>query len=258
VSTLNTQLVGHYAAIIAENYPATQGSDCPNKTHQTNAIIYRDGRLSLSTATTYQAVHFANGACVANGQPRTRAVMARFYDAQAAQYISVASVHWPTTDQGGGTACAFANQARVRDQLNSGLFDTSALKIWGGDTNTSEFITSAPTSGYEPWYSAANGDLSGNNFRDVIFDDCAETNPNYSSSGMKACLRGNATVGSSRYDYLMASRKSANRPFIGAEATVTASAADSAHHAADAGEDTAQSYSDHLAIIGRVHYAATG
>lgn len=259
-----TELLGftYRAEIIADPSPSNfQGSNCTAKHYQTNGIIYREGRFNYNPAVdphaTWQAQRLLNGSCTNNTQDRTKGVKARLLDQITGRYVSVASVHWPSGQQG-GTECADSNGSEVRSELNEAAYNGSALKIWGGDTNITDLTPI--TASYRSWFATMNGDLSTTYYRDVIFDDCRERTSDVNSAAFKECLiMAKTFVGTKRrIDFLMASRNSSALPFIDDEVTVDPDVADQADINATGSDNRFYDYSDHLAVGARVHYASTG
>jgi hypothetical protein len=260
---MTAELAGNYRAeIIADASPAYQETGCAEKHYQTNGIIYREGRFRFNPATDrtkrWQAQHMTGSGCVNNGQSRTQAVAARLWDQWANKWVTVASVHWPT-QQLNGPACAGSNEAEVRNELNDPLYDAS-LKIWGGDTNISDLTSTVKTAPFQSWYTSMNGDLGGSYYRDVIYDFCLKWHPGTSATAVqnrKQCLIDCHTVADNRrIDYLMASRQSANRPKIDFWAVIPAALANQSAERATGRPDDPLPYSDHLAVGGRINYAA--
>jgi len=262
-----TELLGftYRAEIIADPSPSNfQGSECTAKHYQTNGIIYREGRFTYNPAVdphaTWQAQRLLNGSCTNNTQDRTKGVKARLKDQITGQYVSVASVHWPSA-QLGGPDCADSNGSEVRSELNEAEYNGSALKIWGGDSNITDLTsTTASSASYRSWFATMNGDLSTTYYRDVIFDDCRERTSDVHSAAFKQCLiTAKTLVGTNRrIDFLMASRNSSALPFIDNEVTVDPNVADQADINATGSDNGLYDYSNHLAVGARVHYAATG
>lgn len=246
VQYMTDNLAGVFAGVIAEANPKVMNSPCgAPKDYQTNAIIYRTGRLQpLGGKQTFQVQAFYNGACQANYQSRTIAVKQRFHDLVANKDISVVSMHWSTfSGTGADPACAEANAAQVDKELAA---LGGELLIWGGDANEGDRNAS---DNYKPWYQAANGDLGGKlGHRDAIFSLCA------AGSAVKACLANNWTIGSSnRIDFLFAKRGDGCKPMFSGQHTISFAEAGQAAKTLT-GVDSAQDYSDHRAVRAAIHY----
>lgn len=202
---MTDDLHGTYAAIVAVESPSTanMNTGCSNKTTQTNAIIYRTGRFSLvaGSVLTWQSLHETSaGVCGPNDQDRSINVVANLRDTLAAKTVTVASLHWPTRDHG-GAPCTSQNLTLTQQQVAAARA-TSALSVFGGDLNTSEFVDWTPSSAYQPWYTTAR-----NQNADPVYDACS------GASAVKQCLVDphwtSKTDGGEhrRLDYLFAARK---------------------------------------------------
>jgi hypothetical protein len=174
--------------------------------------------------------------------------MHQFHDKVADKTVTVASIHWSTSQ---GTApdpaCAKKNAIEVDEKLEGLGGD---LRIFAGDTNEPDRADPhGLTSGYRPWYAIANGDLGGAlGYRDPIFHECDAT------QHPKQCLNENWTIGEDkRIDFLFAQRGDGKMPSTGAAHTITF---DEADHAAqlEAGGDASFNYSDHRALRARIRY----
>lgn len=241
---MSATLHGTYAGVIAEASPEPMASPCgAQKRFQTNAIIYRVGRLEpVGAKEVWQVVTRVDGECRRNHQSRTKAVMQKFRDKISGKHVTAASIHWAT---GQGAACARINAAEVDAKLRSTGF-RSALSVFGGDTNQRD----RDGDGYQAWYALLNGDRNGElGYRDVIYRHCMT-----GDRAVRACLDDNWTIGSAnRIDYLFARRADGTLPPQGRAHTITYEEADAA---ADrfVGSDASANYSDHRAIRARIYY----
>lgn len=248
VQHMTTVLPGAYAGIIAEVDPAPMNSPCgAPKDKQTNAIIYRTGRLTpVGSKHVWQSWAKLNDVCKRNFQARTMNVMQKFLDQRSGKTVSVASLHW-STFQGAGPdpSCAELNAAEVARKLALPGFGGDLL-IFGGDMNEPDQSTGG---GFRPWYRDANGELgAGQGFRDAIYARCAK------SGSPQQCLDDNWTIGQARrIDFLFARTGAGCLPGMSGQHTITFEEADAAAAAA-AGGDSAYNYSDHRAIRAQVHY----
>jgi hypothetical protein len=241
---MEDNLPGLYSAIVAEANPEPMASPCgAPKRYQTNAIIYRTGRLQpvAGTKATWQVYKGANGACVPNTQARSIGVRMAFTDVIANKKVVLGSSHWPTNQEGPASdpGCAEKNiqltDAKMRDVTGANLL------VWGVDSNESDYNGSS----YKQWYNQANSQIASTvnyNWNDPIYEAC---------SGGRACLNDHWTVGSgARIDFL----------FFNAAATSShgetvtfndADAADVRFTGSDRGD---LNYSDHRAMGARIHY----
>lgn len=250
-----------YAGLIATtNISPDSDPLCDAKEFQTNAIIYRKGRLSLLTGsvTTWQPKRDSNGngTCgvndALNTASRTLTIAAKFTDRlDTTRTVSAASIHWPIQENG-GLPCAADNATRVANELST---LGGSLRIWGGDANVADLDSSNV---WRTWYDdTVNGDLGGTlNYRDVIWDHCEESTDG-TPSEIKNCtgtVNWTASGPNKRWDFLFARRSSTGLPFIGNEATVTFNQADDA---APQPNNTGLDYSNHRAVHARVWYCTT-
>lgn len=243
IGQMEARLPGNYGGVIADPSPAKGTFPCDGeKARQTNAIIWRKGRLELLDSARWQSLDEIkdSGKCDENTQPRTLNIRAKFRDKLNDKLITVASVHWPTPKSGGGVVCATENANRLAQAMDS--WDTS-LRIWGGDTNVTDLNES---NGWRAWYERMNGDRGGKHgYRDAIYDLCSAGN-----DPIKPCLHDNATIGKDkRIDYLFA-RKQNGMPKVTAAHTVTFNEAD----AASDDPHPNLNYSDHRAVRARIYY----
>lgn len=248
VGYMSEHLHGIYAGVIAEAAPAPQGSPCHDqKKFQTNAIIYRVGRLEpIGGKEVWQAWANRGGECRRNVQARTKTVLQKFRDKVSGKRVSVASIHWATASGGGpDPACAERNVRELDAKLHADGFG-GALTIFGGDTNE----TDRTDAGYRGWYELANGDRGGAlGYRDVVFRMCQN-----GGGSLRACLDDNWTTGEAhRIDFLFARRPSGGLPAQGATHTVTFAEADAAAQHTT-GSDDGANYSDHRAVRSRIFY----
>jgi hypothetical protein len=239
-----SQVIGErYEGVIADGSPKAMNSPCgAPKDHQTNAVIYRKARfadLGLGHRTwVAQSQH--GGTCANSPQARTEAVKVKLHDKVANKDLTVASVHWATASSG-GPPCSVANAAETAKELAADGYGGN-LMIFGGDMNFSDVDGGR----FRPWYRDLNGDLGGKHgFRDAAFAGCA---------GAKGCLGDNWTNGAHRrIDFLFA-RKDSGLPRVTGFHTITFDEGDAADHA-DTGADRGdRNYSDHRAVMARVHY----
>lgn len=248
VKRMTDDLPGAFAGVIADADPWTQGSPCgKEKAKQTNAVIYRTGRFTKvgpkhvwqAWANTWSE---ANDNCVRNNQARTRGVMIKLHDDIADKVVTVASLHW-STSQGGGPdpACAKKNVLEVDEKLHKSGFGGD-LVIFGGDFNEPD---RKDNNDYRPWYAAANGDKGGAlNYRDPIFRACQQADK------LHACLDDHWTgVGSfRRIDMLFAKTGAGCRARSDRAHTITFDEAD------EAAQSSGLNYSDHRAVRAEFYY----
>jgi hypothetical protein len=241
---MQQNLPGLYDFVIAEANPEPQASPCGEpKKYQTNAIIYRTGRLEpiAGTRETWQADKGANGACVLNGQSRSIGVRMAFRDKITGKRVILGSTHWPT-DQGGPASdpgCAEVNIKRTDARVRG--TGTADLIIWGVDSNEADLNSS---NDYKQWYNQANSQIPSTvnyGWNDPIYELCG---------GSKACLHDNWTGGGGgRIDFLFfnaAARSSSAH-------TVTYDEGDAADRKFT-GADNPLNYSGHRAVRARIHY----
>ena len=110
VREISRRLGETYRGVIANPSPRKMGSPCKGpKSHQTNAIVYRDARFdTVGAKQVFRADSFRNGRCAPSPQDRTQAVKQRLLDVVSGKTVVVASIHW-ATGKSGGTPCAGAN-----------------------------------------------------------------------------------------------------------------------------------------------------
>jgi hypothetical protein len=218
-AVLSQNLPGTYRGVIAKANPKPMKSPCGYvKRLQTNAIVYRVGRLSpVGNKATWQADHKTAKGCRNNTQDRSIAVRQLFLDKRANKIVSAGVVHWPTA-QSGGTPCASEN---ARETLRVMTRKPAHLQLFGGDFNI------PPSRG--TWYRRV-----AKVFKDAI---C----PGNGAS----CNAKNWTIGGPgnhrRIDMLWARRGDGTRPKTTARNTISS---------AEAGGR----YSDHRAIHARIYY----
>lgn len=243
IGQMEDWLPGDYDGVMADPSPAPGRFACNGeKDRQTNAIIWRKGRLDLMDTARWQSLDEINdsGRCNENTQPRTLNIRAKFRDRLNDKLITVASVHWPTLHSGGGVDCATENANKLAQEMDG--WDTS-LRIWGGDTNITELNES---NDWRAWYQQMNGDRGGRHgYRDAVYDLCSA-----GADPLKPCLHDNPTIGNDkRIDYLFA-RKPSGMPNVTAAHTVTFNEAD----AASTDPNPGLNYSDHRAVRARIYY----
>ncbi|MFP2923928.1 hypothetical protein ACLESO_01675 [Pyxidicoccus sp. 3LG] len=242
---MQDNLPGLYDFVIAEASPEPQLSPCgPEKRFQTNAIIYRTGRLEPITGTkdTWQVYKGANGSCVKNTQARSIGVRMAFRDLITGKKVILGSAHWPTNQEGPSSdpGCSERNieltDAKVRGT------GTADLIVWGVDSNESDL---AANGNFKQWYNQANSQLSSTvnyKWNDPIYEVC---------SGNRGCLENNWTGGGGgRIDFLFfdaPARSSTGH-------TVTYDEGDAADRKFTGNDDAGLSYSGHRAIRARIHY----
>jgi hypothetical protein len=247
-SIMSDLLVGGWRAIVAEANPAPQGSPCgAAKAHQTNAILYRPRHFDpVGPKDVFQTfIGDRSGGVKLNDQARTKTVVQRFRDKRSDRIVTVASTHWATAKSGGTPKSALASMKRVHAKLRDAGGD---LRIWGGDTNTTDLTNpGSASSSFRDWYQAANGEVAARaidgtkyNYRDAAYADC---------SGSKACLIQNHRTTSRRIDFLMATKPGA-LPRIDRVHTVGFAEAGRTR----SGDDPNLPYSDHRAVAARIWY----
>jgi hypothetical protein len=243
LATLSRIVGERYEGVIADGSPKAMNSPCgAHKDHQTNAVIYRNARftdLGLGSRTWIAQSQHGN-TCANSPQARTQAVKVKLHDKIANKDLTIASVHWATADSG-GPPCSVANSAETAKELAQDGYGGD-LMIFGGDMN----FTDVDGGSFRPWYRDLNGDLGGKHgFRDAAFAAC---------DGAKPCLRDNFTIGGDRrIDFLFA-RTASGLPRVTGFHTITFDEGDAADQA-DTGSDRGdRNYSDHRAVMARIHY----
>lgn len=248
LNRLSDDLGEPYAGVIAEASPAAMNSPCgAPKDYQTNAVIFRTARftnLGLGSRT-WQAQSDETGSCANNDQARTKAVKVRLHDKIANKDLTVASVHWPTAASG-GPPCAESNARETAAEMTEDGYGGSLL-IVGGDVNYTDIDRGAAGDPYRTWYRSLNGDLGGTyDYRDAGYAGC---------SGSKSCLADNWTAGGDRrIDYLFARKPSGGLPAMTAFHTITFNEGDAADLAETGSDRQDRDYSDHRAVMARIHY----
>lgn len=187
---LTQELPGGFAGKIAIGDPGSMGytGNCSKlKNQQTNAVIYRTGRLSPEKVTTWRSDAPKNptagtGPCrnltpTATSQDRVHNVAVRFKDIQAKTTVSIASIHW-ATNTWHGPECAAENMREADEALDK---LGGSLKIIGGDANA--------TPGQDGWWN----DARDYGFRDPIAEKC----------GSPHCSDKYDTNGKRRIDYIL-------------------------------------------------------
>ncbi|NMO15656.1 hypothetical protein HPC49_20815 [Pyxidicoccus fallax] len=244
---MQENLPGLYDFVIAEANPEPQASPCgPPKFYQTNAIIYRTGRLQPITGTrdTWQVFKGANGSCVMNNQSRSIGVRMAFTDLITHKKVILGSSHWPTNQEGPSSdpGCAEANIARTDAKVRG--TGTADLIIWGVDSNESDRAASGD---FKQWYRQANSRISGATtyrWNDPIYEACG---------GGRACLDNNGTVGpadGARIDFLFFNAAASSSTGH----TVSYDEGDAAARQFTGEDNGALHYSGHRAIRARIHY----
>lgn len=250
VAHMSTTFGRSYASVIAEANPAPYTSPCgAAKDKQTNAIIYDTGRLvAVGGKHVWKTFKMKDGQCIRNDVPRARGVLQKFADKVVGTDVAVASIHWSIANGSGpDPACALRNVEELDQLLRMAAFQ-APLQIFGGDTNEDDLLSPSKSSGYRPWYAAANGDLGGKlGFRDAIYAHCA------TKADVKGCLLNNWTFGSTkRIDFIFARGGDGSLPQTSDARTVTFAEANAADQQLT-GADAAQGYSDHRAVSARIH-----
>lgn len=246
VGRMTDELAGSFEGVIADGEPWKQLSPCgPEKARQTNAVIFRKGRFTkVGEKHVWQAWANKNDECVRNNQARTRSVLIKLHDKIADKDVTVASVHW-STSQGGGPdpACAEKNIVEVDQKMHKAGYEAD-LVIFGGDFNESDRKDSGE---FRDWYHKANGDDGGMfNYRDPIYRACQDK--------LQACLDDNWTIGSSkRIDAVFGMDGEGCRARTRRAHTVTFDEADAAAEEI-VGSDSTLNYSDHRAIRAEFYY----
>lgn len=250
---LENMLGENYAGIIAEADPVPFNSPCGvQREQQTNAIVYRVGRLARAGAKhVFRSYKKKDGSCVRDNLSRTRTLMQALVDRETGLRIAVGCIHWSTNQEpGADRACALRN-VRETDQVLRERYPDAALYIFGGDTNEPELRDSTDTCDYWPWYPEVNGELGGPlGYRDPIYDRCMR------AGNLKRCLHDNWTTSSTegrRIDFLFAGLPDRGLPDTSWAHTVTFDEADAADRELW-GDDDPQNYSDHRAVRARFHY----
>ncbi len=195
---LSDELPGSYKGIIAVSNPGSMGytSGCKvKKNQQTNAIIYRTGRLTPEKTVKWRSLapyHYADGPCqelygsYKSSQDRVVNVAVRFHDNVAGKDVTVAAVHWPTNTWS-GPRCAAQNM-RATNTVVEKL--GGKVKIVAGDMNA--------TKGEAGWWTKARTTYK---YRDVVWDSaCA---PKTKTKKANTCPDSTSTNGDRRIDYLL-------------------------------------------------------
>ncbi|MGH3759710.1 hypothetical protein [Actinophytocola sp.] len=244
LARLSNDLGEDYAGVIAEASPAAMNSPCgPPKDYQTNAVIYRKARFTDRglDARTWQAQSDESGSCASNDQARTKAVKVMLHDKIANKDLTVASVHWPTAASG-GTACADSNARETATEMTEDGYGGSLL-IFGGDVNISDLSGGS----FRSWHRLLNGDEGGGlGYRDAGYAGCG---------GSLACLGDNWTIGGNRrIDFVFARKPAGGLPGVTGFHTITFNEGDAADRAETGTDRADRDYSDHRAVMARVHY----
>ncbi len=250
VERLNKELPGIFEGVIADADPWTQMSPCgKEKAKQTNAVIFRQGRFDkVGEKHVWQSWAHKDGECVRNNQARTRNVMIKLHDKIADKHVSVASVHW-STSQGDGPdpACAKPNVLEADQKLHKAGFGGD-LVIFGGDFNEPDRKDNGDP---RPWFALANGDGGGElNYRDPIYHECK------SSKGLQACLDDNWTAGGShnRIDMLFGKDDEGCRARTDRAHTITYDEAEAAAEQLTGDSDPNLNYSEHRGVRAEFYY----
>lgn len=247
VARMSEELAGNFEGVIADGNPWKQLSPCgAEKALQTNAVIFRKGRFTkVGEKHVWQAWANKNDECVRNNQARTRGVMIKLHDKIADKDVTVASVHW-STSQGGGPdpACAEKNIEEVDQKLHKAGYEADLL-IFGGDFNESDRKDGGE---FRDWYHKANGDDGGKfNWRDPVYRACQ-------ADKLQACLDDNWTIGNgNRIDAVFGQTGAGCRAKTRRAHTITFDEGDAAAKEI-VGSDAALNYSDHRAIRAEFYY----
>jgi hypothetical protein len=240
---MQDNLPGLYDSVVSEANPDPMASPCgAAKAQQTNAIIYRTGRLQpiAGSKATWQVFKGANGKCVMNTQARSIGMRMVFTDVINDKKVILGSSHWPTNQEGpdGDAGCAEKNIELTDSKMRA---PTADLRIWGMDANESDHNGSS----YKTWYNQANAAIPSNvnyNWNDPIYEAC---------SGGRGCLDNNWTSGShARIDFLFFSAASTSSHGH----TVSYDEADAAADSVVGPDSNNHNYSDHRAQSARIHY----
>ncbi|HEY0133789.1 MAG TPA: hypothetical protein VGB85_06900, partial [Nannocystis sp.] len=247
VDRLETELPGLFEGFISDAEPWPQMSPCgKEKALQTNAIILRTGRFEVvGDKHVWQSWANKDGECVRNNQARTRNVMVKLHDKIADKHVTVASMHW-STSQGAGDdpACAEANVLEVDEKLHKAGFGGDMV-IFGGDFNESDRNDMGD---FRAWYKLANGDGGGAlNYRDPIYRMCDATD------NLKDCLDDNDT-GGKRIDMLFAQDQNGCRVRTARAHTITYAEAEAAAKQLSGDSDPDLHYSEHRALRAEFYY----
>jgi len=247
VARMNEELPGIFEGIIADADPWTQLSPCgKEKAKQTNAIIFRQGRFSkVGNEHVWQSWANKDGECVRNNQARTRNVMVKLHDKIADRDVTVASMHW-STSQGAGTdpACAKKNVLEADEKLHKAGFEAD-LRIFGGDFNEPDRKDDGDP---RPWYGEANGDGGGElNYRDPIYRACP------SEKALQACLDDNVTT-KTRIDIMFGQAGEGCRARTRRAHTITFAEAEAAAEQLTGTSDPDLNYSDHRSVRAEFYY----
>jgi len=254
VAKMNALLPSDYSWVMSSPLAGDTIQKCEGeKQTQQNGIIYRMDRLSPVAGTTvsWQSRHEVDGACVLNDQDRTVGIRKTFTDLlNPGKTVTAASVHWATAASD-GPPCAEINATEAAAQLAA---PGSNLMVMAGDTNITDLNAS---NGWRPWYSKINGDLDGSlGYRDVMYDNCREDTDG-SASAIKACLPWTLVDTDRRIDFMFGKLSGGRLPFVGSEHTITFNEGDAADLAQTGSDNADLSYSEHRAVMARIHYNTT-
>jgi hypothetical protein len=266
LNTLLTRMEEHFgesfSGVLAENNPEPLDPDdgeCrTDKYLQTNAVIWRDARLSLKLSASpdnrWQAQREDpnTGKCVNNNQSRTKGVKALLRDKVSGKDVTAASFHWRTYTW--GHKCTESNAGELSNELKADGYGGADLFVAGGDTNNASNSTHG-SADWTPWYRKINGDLGGTyGFRDAAFAGC---------SGSPACLKPKWTLDKDpsdsesqprRIDFLLARKAGGAKPVISNTVVPTFNEGDAADLALTGSDYQNLDYSDHRSVGARVHY----
>jgi endonuclease/exonuclease/phosphatase family metal-dependent hydrolase len=162
-----------YGAIVALSNPTQQyGNLCRDKWYQTNAIIYRTGRFSVSSQSTLTAKNDKSGSCsTAGNNQREVGLVASLYDSASGKTVRLVNYHFPTANAG-GDACTGIN---MTDARNAAAASAGNVYIIAGDANKEEFTS---TGAEYSWHS----DMRTAGYTDEFWNLCG---------GGQSCLNSN-------------------------------------------------------------------
>lgn len=266
-ATLGLVTGAPYRVIIAKRQPeAWAGANCEAKRTQTNAILYREDRLSYvaHSRRVWRSKIAKAGGCATASLDRNLNVAAKFIDRGAnRRRVAVASIHWPVAD-----GCGLSNAALADAALKS--YANAKLLVFGGDANLTDLVrpdlrTELRNARYMPWYRRTNADLGSPKalgYRDAVWLACRDRTG--SAGDLKDCLGENTTLAAGaverdnmrRIDFVFAryahgyhSPVTGRRPAISGGHTVTFAEANAA-----APDESPLGYSEHRAVFGLVQW----
>lgn len=184
---LSDALPGTYSGVIAYAHPGQMGysGKCSKrKNFQTNAVIYRVGRLAVEQPARWRSDAPSGRNCLnlhgkgKDTQDRVQNVAVRFKDLKSGNKVTVASIHWPTNTWQGPRCAAenFREANAAVDKLGG------TLRIIAGDANANP--------GDASWWVKARTE----GFHDPMAGKCGHEN----------CSSAYDTNGKRRIDFLLA------------------------------------------------------